>query len=201
MADTPVDRVLVMEKPRVDAPKDSPWARSRARKQEVAAVEPVGDRPVRFRVAQPMWFRLPAAMAAALFIVAGIWPAALLHDRAGWLLFALAVVIAAALLGLAHSGRVTLEQTGMSIALFGGDRFLSYRVLSSARIVCSLRKGRHHEDFLELTLTSGERVRIESYSPQQLRCAILTARTAWERAQPDSERPAAKANPAGPYRS
>jgi hypothetical protein len=92
-------------------------------------------------------------------------------------------------LGLASfSGRVVLEPRGLFIRRLADDRFIPYRQLGS---IFLHREDptwdRQAESYLELTLSSGERVRLEVGDLDAIRRGILTAQAAWRRTLDDDE--------------
>jgi hypothetical protein len=62
--------------------------------------------------------------------------------------------------------------------------------------------GRNREAWVELTLVSGERIKLDGLDGESMRRGMWAAKAAWERSLDDSQKPPAEArgDQRGPYR-
>jgi hypothetical protein len=134
-------------------------------------------------------------------------PAALLYTgwppqlAGGWAILICAAAFAVGLALAAVSGRVELEARGMLIKLVASHRFVPYSQTSSAR-VCIEGAGKERRSWVEVTLVTGERIRLGALDAESACRAIYAAVGDWERSCEDAKQPAAESrlDKGGPYR-
>ena len=183
--------------------KLSPWVTSIPGGRRRGDSDPDRRAQRRFWITQPLWFSVPTFVVALLLLPAAFmytgWPPAV---AGGWAILICAAALVVGLVLGALSGRVELQARGLVIKLIAGHRFVPFRQASSTRVLIE-GSGRHQRSSVEVTLVSGERIKLRAVHADSACRAIYAAVEEWERSCDDAEQQATEPprDEHGPYRS